>query len=55
MSEEYKNIAEFNINGNKMVLVKNEKSACFMTMEDWRWVYGCHHPERWRNKKKVAA
>lgn len=32
---EYKVILEFKSNENKMVLIRDAKSACTMTYEDW--------------------
>lgn len=34
----------------KMIVVQDERGACTMTEDEWRYVYGRQHMEKWKNK-----
>ena len=34
----------------KMVVVRDDHGAYIMEENDWRWMYGQNHPEKWEEK-----
>ena len=59
MENEYKVVGKFltpsKITGAmvKMVIVQDDRGACVMPYDAWKWVYGRQHREKW--KKNSAA
>lgn len=57
--DEYKVVGKFlsqsKISGEmvKMVVVQDERGACAIPEDEWKWVYGRQHRERW--KRNVSA
>lgn len=39
-------------NGEDCVAVKMKNAVHFMTLKEWKWVYGQLHPERWERSKR---
>lgn len=60
MKNEYKVVGKFlspsKITGEmvNMVIVQDDRGACVMTEDEWKWVYGRQHRDRW-NKNDSAA
>ena len=60
MGEEYKVIGKFlspsKIAGEmvNMVIIKDNRGACVLPEDEWKWVYGRQHRERWNKKSDVA-
>ena len=60
MGNEYKVVGKFlspsKITGEmvRMVIVQDERGACVMPEDEWKWVYGRQHRDRW-NKNDSAA
>ena len=60
MGKEYKVIGKFlspsEIAGEmiKMVVVQDNRGACVLPEDEWKWVYGRQHGERWNKKRDVA-
>ena len=60
MGEEYKVIGKFlspsKIAGEmvNMVIIKDNRGACILPEDEWKWVYGRQHGERWDKKSDVA-
>ena len=60
MGEEYKVIGKFlspsKITGEmvRMIVVQDDRGACVMAEDEWKWVYGRQHRDRW-NKNDSAA
>ena len=58
--DEYKVVGKFlstsKITGEmvRMVIVQDERGACVMPEDEWKWVYGRQHRDRW-NKNDSAA
>ena len=58
--DEYKVVGKFllpsKVTGEmvKMVVVRDERGACTMLEDEWKWVYGRHHRDRWDKKSDVA-
>lgn len=38
----------------KMVVVRDDRGACVMPEDEWKWVYGRQHREKWK-KNDLAA
>ena len=38
----------------KMVVVRDERGACTMPEDEWKWVYGRQHQNRWKTNDSVA-
>ena len=38
----------------KMVVVQDDRGACVIPEDEWKWVYGRQNQERW-NKNMTAA
>lgn len=57
--DEYKVVGKFlspsKISGEmvKMVVVCDKRGACVMPEDEWKWMYGRQHRDRW--KKSSAA
>ena len=32
----------------KMIVVQDERGACVMSEDEWKWVYGRQHMSRWK-------
>lgn len=60
MGEEYKVIGKFQAPSKilgemvNMVIVKDNRGACVLPEDEWKWVYGRQHGERWSKKSDVA-
>lgn len=60
MEKEYKVVRKFlspsKITGEmvRMVIVQDERGACVMPEDEWKWVYGRQHRYRWEKKSEVA-
>lgn len=60
MGSKYKVVGKFlslsKISGEmiKMVVVKDDRGACVMPEEEWKWVYGRQNQERWKKNKTAA-
>ena len=60
MKNEYKVVGKFlslsKITGEmvRMIVVQDDRGACVMTEDEWKWVYGRQHRDRW-NKNDSAA
>lgn len=60
MNNEYKVVGKFlspsKITGEmvRMIVVQDDRGACVMTEDEWKWVYGRQHRDRW-NKNDSAA
>ena len=60
MGNEYKVVGKFlspsKITGEmvRMVIVQDERGACVMPEDEWRWVYGRQHMSRWKKNKNIA-
>lgn len=37
-----------------MVIIKDNRGACILPEDEWKWVYGRQHRERWDKKNEVA-
>lgn len=55
MDKEYEIIGEFYTNGKHMVVVMIGGNAHAIDGSELRWIFGCWHPERWKNKWKKGA
>lgn len=60
MGEEYKVIGKF-LSSSKiagemvnMVIIKDNRGACVLPEDEWKWVYGRQYRERWGKKNEVA-
>lgn len=38
----------------KMVVVQDDRGACTMPEDEWKWVYGRQHRERWKKDASAA-
>lgn len=38
----------------KMVVVRDERGACTMPEDEWKWVYGRQHREKWKKNDSAA-
>ena len=60
MGEEYKVIGKFlspsKIAGEmvNMVIIKDNRGVCVLPEDEWKWVYGRQHRERWEKNNSVA-
>lgn len=60
MKNEYKVVGKFlslsKITGEmvRMIVVQDDRGACVMTEDEWKWVYGRQHRDRWEKKSEVA-
>ena len=59
MNNEYNVVAEFSSTCKdnetiQMVVVQDERGACVMPMDEWKWVYGRQHRDRWKKNDSVA-
>ena len=60
MKNEYKVVGKFlslsKITGEmvRMIVVQDDRGACVMTEDEWKWVYGRQHRDRWKKKSEVA-
>ena len=60
MKNEYKVVGKFlslsKITGEmvRMIVVQDDRGACVMTEDEWKWVYGRQHRDRWDKKSDVA-
>lgn len=60
MGNEYKVVGKFlspsKITGEmvRMVIVQDERGACVMPEDEWKWVYGRQHMSRWKKNKNIA-
>ena len=60
MKNEYKVVGKFlslsKITGEmvRMIVVQDDRRACVMTEDEWKWVYGRQHRDRWEKKSEVA-
>ena len=60
MGTEYKVIGKFlspsKISGEmeKMVVVQDARGACVMPEDEWKWVYGRQHRDRWKKNDSAA-
>lgn len=48
--DEYKVITRFECGGNKMILIRDAKSACVVTQEEWCWIESNVNTKR-KNKR----
>ena len=53
MNSEYNVVAEFSSTCKdnetiQMVVVQDERGACVMPMDEWKWIYGRQHMSRWK-------
>lgn len=59
-NEYYKVIGKFlspsKISGEmeKMVVVQDARGACVMPEDEWKWVYGRQHRDRWKKNDSAA-
>lgn len=37
-----------------MVVVRDDRGACVMPEDEWKWVYGRQHMEKWRRNDSAA-
>ena len=57
---EYKVVEKFlsssKITGEKvkMVVVRDDRGACIMPEDEWKWVYGRQHREKWKKNDSAA-
>ena len=60
MGNEYKVVGKFlspsKISGEmiKMVVVEDDRGACVMSEDEWKWVYGRQHQGRWKKNMTAA-
>lgn len=60
MGTEYKVIGKFlspsKISGEmeKMVVVQDARGVCVMPEDEWKWVYGRQHRDRWKKNDSAA-
>ena len=60
MGNEYKVVGKFlspsKITGEmvRMVIVQDERGACVMPEDEWKWVYGRQHRDRWKRNDSAA-
>ena len=60
MKNEYKVVGKFlslsKITGEmvRMIVVQDDRGACVMPEDEWKWVYGRQHRDRWEKKSEVA-
>ncbi len=59
MENEYKIVGEFLSSKNgcemiRMVIVQDNRGACVMSEDEWKWVYGRQHQDRWKKNDSVA-
>lgn len=60
MDNEYKVVGKFlspsKVTGEKvkMVVVRDNRGAYIMSENDWRWMYGQNHPEKWKKNNSAA-
>ena len=60
MENEYKVVGKFlspsKISGEmeKMVVVQDARGACVMPEDEWKWVYGRQHQNRWKTNDSAA-
>ena len=60
MGEEYKVVGNFLVPSKilgemvKMVVIQDDRGACAMSEDEWKWVYGRQHRNRWNKKSDVA-
>ena len=38
----------------KMVVVQDSRGACVMPEDEWKWVYGRQHQNRWKKNDSAA-
>lgn len=60
METEYKIVGKFlspsKISGEmaKMVVIQDDRGACVMPEDEWKWVYGRQHMSKWEKNKNIA-
>ena len=60
MGDEYKVVSKFlslyQIEGKmvRMVIVQDNRGACTMSEDEWKWVYGRQHRDRWKKNDSAA-
>ena len=60
MGNEYKVVGKFlspsKISGEmvRMVVVRDERGSCAMPEDEWKWVYGRQHREKWKKNDSAA-
>ena len=60
MGSKYKVVGKFlspsKISGGmiKMVVIKDNRGACVMSEDEWKWVYGRQNHERWKKNMTAA-
>lgn len=58
--DEYKVVGEFLTKSYatgetvNMVVVRDDRGACVMPEDEWKWVYGRQHMEKWRRNDSAA-
>ena len=60
MENEYKVVGKFlspsKVAGEmvKMVVVRDDRGACAMPEDEWKWVYGQLHQNKWKKNDSAA-
>ena len=60
MKNEYKVVGKFlspsKITGEmvRMIVAQDDRGACVMPEDEWKWVYGRQHRERWKKNDSAA-
>lgn len=59
MENEYKVVGEFVSHGKsgeeaKMVVMRDSRGACTMPEDEWKWVYGQLHQNKWKKNDSAA-
>lgn len=46
---EFLSVSDVEENMIKMVVIQDERGACVMPVDEWRWVYGRQNRDKWKN------
>lgn len=52
--ERYEIISGFICAGKYVLVIKFDNAILVMSEEEWQWVYGQLHPDKWKNNNKIA-